>query len=155
VTTAGTGIAGAMDHQVAQGAGMACVVCGAEIHGSMKGKPSARAVPGIGIIHACSDTCAEDAAFAEASGPEVAAAKAQAVALTNEVATLYFRLGQAWGDVSALRAVLQAVLDTRGTGKAAVEATRRAHELLERTLHLKWLPESKAAPASGKGGTDG
>lgn len=60
----GTGIAGAMDHAPVKSA-LACIVCGAEIHGGMKGKPQARIALGIGIIHACSAECAQTPPFAK------------------------------------------------------------------------------------------
>lgn len=59
----GTGIAGAMHHQVAR-PGLACAVCGTAIDGTMKGNPHARAAFGVGVIHACSDTCAARPPFA-------------------------------------------------------------------------------------------
>lgn len=63
MTQAGTGIAGAMDHAPTGHGGLACCVCGAEIHGGMKTAPSARAVPKLGLIHACSPACAKDDRF--------------------------------------------------------------------------------------------
>lgn len=133
----GTGIAGAMDHQAAQPGDLACIVCGTEISGAMKGNPHARAVPGTGIIHACSDACAQDPKFAQAAGPEVEAVRAQQVALTNEVATLYFRLGQAAGDANGLRQALQTLLDNPTNDRAR----QRAEMELRRTLTLSWLPD--------------
>lgn len=51
------GIAGAMDYKPADAFLLACVACGAEIHGNMKDSPHARASRGRGIIHACSEAC--------------------------------------------------------------------------------------------------
>ena len=89
------GIAGAMDYQPAtQAPALACIVCGAEIHGGMKGSPSARAEPGIGIIHACSKACAADARFAEplptrAEVPTLRAERDAAVAELNRERVQY------------------------------------------------------------------
>jgi hypothetical protein len=61
--SAGTGIAGAQDYQPADRPTLSCCVCGAEVHGGMRTSPSARAMPGRGVIHACSPECAAKKPF--------------------------------------------------------------------------------------------
>lgn len=63
MTTPATGIAGAMDYKPQNRPLLACVVCGAEIHGGMRTSPSARVKPGVGVIHACSPECVAQPEF--------------------------------------------------------------------------------------------
>ena len=61
--TTATGIAGAMDYRPSGQAVRACWVCGGDMD-APRTRPVARALPGVGVVQACSPTCAAASGFA-------------------------------------------------------------------------------------------
>lgn len=101
MSTDATGIAGAMDYQPAgQAAHPRCCVCGCALDGPGT-KPVARAWPGLGVVQACSNACAEDARFKH--GPGLSPQEAEQ--LRQELATLR----------SSVRRLQAAVITARDT----------------------------------------